>query len=95
VRLAVQGNLGEPGKPIDEVQIDYPDLYNLLGVTYYANDEQIRKAYHLEARRWHPDLNSSPEAAEHFQTLTKAYEVLRDPKLRTRYDERFGEERAA
>ena len=95
MRLAVQGNLGEPGRQLEEVQVKYPDLYAMLGVTPYANQEEIRKAYHHQARRWHPDLNTSPGASDHFETITKAYELLLDPDLRKRYDERFGEERAA
>jgi hypothetical protein len=95
MRLAIHGNLGEPGKEINEVQIKYPDLYKLLGVTQYATEDEIRRAYHIEARRWHPDLNKSAAATDHFETLTKAYEVLRDPEMRLRYDQRFGDERAA
>lgn len=95
MRLAIHGNLGEPGKPIDEVEIKYPDLYKMLGVTPYATEDDIRRAYHIEARRWHPDLNKSAAATDHFEMLTKAYEVLRDPEMRLRYDQRFGDERAA
>ncbi len=95
MRLAIQGSLGEPGRQIEEVEIRYPDLYDMLGVTKYASDDEIRKAYHHQARRWHPDLNKSSGASGHFETLTKAYDVLRDPAMRTRYDERFGDQHAA
>jgi len=66
------------------------DYYDTLGVSRDASDEEIKKAYRKLAMRYHPDRNDDPEAEENFKRVTEAYEVLRDPEQRARYD-RFGE----
>lgn len=65
------------------------DYYKLLGVEKGATAEQIKKAYRKLALQYHPDRNKSPDAAEKFKEVTKAYEVLSDPKKRQAYDQ-FG-----
>lgn len=66
------------------------DYYEVLGVGRDADPDAIKKAYRKLALKYHPDRNGgSEEAEEKFKEATEAYEVLRDPEQRARYD-RFG-----
>ncbi len=62
-------------------------LYDILGVTRGASEEEIRAAYRRLAKRWHPDFNrGDPRAERMFKRITAAYEILGDPEKRRRYD---------
>lgn len=65
------------------------DYYEVLGVPRSADAAELKKAYRKLAMEFHPDRNSSEDAAEKFKEINRAYEVLSDEQKRALYD-RFG-----
>jgi len=62
------------------------DPYEILQVSRHAELDVIEAAYRRLARKRHPDVNGSPNALRQMQLLNWAYETLRDPIARARYD---------
>ncbi|GAB3619617.1 molecular chaperone DnaJ [Glutamicibacter endophyticus] len=60
--------------------------YETLGVAKDATGQEIKSAYRKLARKLHPDVNPSQDAAEQFKLVTRAYEVLSDEQKRANYD---------
>ncbi|WP_188390501.1 molecular chaperone DnaJ [Compostibacillus humi] len=65
------------------------DYYEVLGISKDATKEEIKRAYRKLARKYHPDVNKEPDAAEKFKEVKEAYEVLSDDNKRAQYDQ-FG-----
>jgi len=67
----------------------FVNYYNILGVTYNASLEEIKKAFRLKAKLCHPDVNKSINAKAAFQIINEAYQVLVDPEKRKLYDHKW------
>ncbi|MFV0300029.1 MAG: DnaJ C-terminal domain-containing protein [Paracoccus sp. (in: a-proteobacteria)] len=62
------------------------DPYAALGVGRTASDAEIKTAYRRIAKTDHPDLNPDPAAVERFKAASAAYDLLKDPEQRRRFD---------
>ena len=64
------------------------DFYAVLGIAETSSADEVKKAYKKLARDLHPDRNPGDKAAEErFKAVSRAKEVLGDPKIRKEYDE--------
>src|SRR3990167_2935766 len=67
--------------------MEYKDYYKIMGVERGASQEEIKRAYRKLARKYHPDVSKEVNAEENFKDLGEAYEVLKDPDKRAKYDQ--------
>ncbi len=68
---------------------DKRDYYEVLGIAKGASQDEIKKAYRRQARKFHPDVSSEAGAEAKFKEVNEAYEILADEQKRSMYD-RFG-----
>lgn len=74
------------------------DLYEVLGVSKNASDQEIKSAYRKLAMKYHPDrfaaasADEKKNAEEKFKEINHAYEVLSDPNKKANYDQYGSEE---
>lgn len=62
------------------------NYYELLGISINATEQEIRAAYHKQARKYHPDNNPGQDTTDIMQELTLAYNTLRITSSRRQYD---------
>ena len=62
------------------------EFVDVLGITSAASDKEIKRAFLLKAKQYHPDVNKSADAAKMFAQINEAYETLSDEKKRAFYD---------
>ena len=61
------------------------NYYEILGISHFSNQSEIKHAYYKLAKRYHPDIN--PKTANLFKQINEAYQILSDPVTRDKYDE--------
>lgn len=64
----------------------FKDYYETLGVGRDVNADELKRAYRRLARKYHPDVSNEADAEARFKEIGEAYEVLKDPKKRSAYD---------
>jgi len=62
------------------------DPYRVLDVGRDADADTIKKAYKKLAKKYHPDVNKDPSADERFKEVNAAFDILKDPEKRRRFD---------
>ncbi len=72
---------------IKTMAVKYKDYYEILGVDRNASQEEIQRAYRKLARKYHPDINKEAGAEDKFKEINEAYEALKDPEKRKKYDQ--------
>ena len=63
------------------------NYYKILNIEKNASPIEIKKAYRVLAKKYHPDVSNINNSEEKFKEICHAYEILKDPKKRKIYDE--------
>jgi curved DNA-binding protein len=67
--------------------MEFKDYYKILGVDKSASQDDIKKSYRKLAQKYHPDMNQNNKESEaKFKEISEAYEVLKNPDRRAKYD---------
>ncbi|MBN2144518.1 MAG: DnaJ domain-containing protein [Candidatus Aureabacteria bacterium] len=69
------------------MSVKFKDYYEILGVSRDSSLDDVKKTYRKLARKYHPDVNKSPQSEAKFKEINEAYEVLGDPEKRKKYDQ--------
>ena len=68
--------------------------YDILETPIGSSPTEIRQAYRKKAQFYHPDRNKSSHAENMMKKINEAYEVLKDPNSRLKYDQEFFKDKA-
>merc|ERR1712154_244252 len=80
------------GRPIGRRAIRFIELYEVLGISPNASNREIQQAFTKMAKKYHPDQlrhkeeNEQKVGEEKFQKVLLAFQVLKDPDRRRKYD---------
>jgi len=69
--------------------MNFPDYYNILGVSREATNKEIKKAFRKLALEFHPDINNNDNAHEVFIEINEAYLLLSDKVAREKYNKEY------
>lgn len=69
--------------------IQLENYYEVLKIKNTATQEEIKKAYHNQAKIYHPDSNNTQDTTSKMQEIAHAYETLSNPQKRRSYDEKL------
>lgn len=64
----------------------FKDYYKILGISYPSTSEEIKNAFHKQAKRWHPDHNPGMDTTSKMQDIVEAYSILKDEESRRLYN---------
>ena len=67
--------------------VKYQDYYDTLGVKRDVSQKEMDRAYRKLTRKYHPDVSKEKDASEKFKRINEAYEVLKNPDKRQKYDQ--------
>lgn len=67
----------------------FKDYYKILGVSFSANDADIKRVYREMSKKWHPDRNPNIDVTATMQDINEAYAILKDSTKRSRYDKEY------
>lgn len=67
----------------------FKDYYRILDITFPSDINCIKKAYHKQSVRWHPDKNPNMDTTKQMQDVNEAYNILKDIYAKEKYDKEY------
>lgn len=67
----------------------FKDYYQILGISYPSNYDMIKKSYHDQSIKWHPDKNTHCDTTFQMQEINEAYNVLNNNHTKDLYDNEY------
>ena len=75
----------------------FKDYYKILELTNTkATAEEIKQAYREQAKKYHPDINTTNQfSEERFKDINEAYKVLSNPTSKKKYDKMWNNQKSS